>query len=70
MSTSPAATASVTGTPVLVHIFNRLAPSKRKPEIERAIASESLTPLLRPGGRIPNGGTEWTRVSGVGQGKR
>jgi uncharacterized transporter YbjL len=42
---------ALAGTPVLVHVFNRLAPSQRTAEPERAVTSELMAraePVPRP----------------------
>ncbi len=58
---------ALAGTPVLVHVFNRLAPSKRTAEPERAFTSELMAraePVPRPTEQVfvlrmegPNGRT-------------
>ena len=46
---------ALAGTPVLVHVFNRLAPSKRKVEPDRAVIPELMPraePVPRPAEQV------------------
>ena len=64
---------ALAGTPLLVHIFNRVAPRRRDPESDRTVPAlvanwRTAAAADRASSGASDGGAEWTGMKGDGKG--